>query len=434
MPSLDDLLTYVKAPLAEMNKVPLLPKDFDILLRTRGQRMVCNIDDVQMLFRSSESDRADDIWDFVNVALKYGPPDNDSTEASFHNFWDENIRRMLESVLTCRVIRDSTSTRILRPDFAVLLGGNCAFRGEEKSPMYRGRHPRVELLEKLRWTYDPAPYVLGYYAIGPQVTFVAIAPSQVVDLVSVDLAWRAERIKCMVYIIKLCSVIAALGSIIQTRTTPEYVALERPNGTVISVGAVIHKQYTQDNGATSVRHLVDIYNLLKQKNVPNVDHLEQYFINDTEHGSAVYLGPKSIDNFPRLLNDVVDAVTCVLEALIVMHEHPNPVLHRDIRWPNIVRDAGNPRKWFLVDWDDSSTWPTHAAMHLDARSHSQAVFQDNHGAEVDIWAVGKLLTDAAAFTSGIPLELIAVGERMVEGQIKTATEGLMEVRSIGDSV
>jgi hypothetical protein len=80
---------------------------------------------------------------------------------------------------------------------------------------------------------------------------------------------------------------------------------------------VIQKQYTQANGASYVRHLVDIYSLLEQKNVPNVDQLEQYFIDDADHGSAVCLVPKGIDSFPRRPNEVSDAVICILEALVV---------------------------------------------------------------------------------------------------------------------
>jgi hypothetical protein len=113
-----------------------------------------------------------------------------------------------------------------------------------------------------------------------------------------------------------------------------------------------------------------------------------------------------------------------------MHAHPDPVFHRDIRWPNIIRDASNPRKWFLVDWDDSSTCPTTAVMTLDRRSHSPAIFKDNHGPEVDIWAVGKLLVDGVTFVSDIPPELVLVGERMVKGEVTTAAQGLGEIQSV----
>jgi hypothetical protein len=95
----------------------------------------------------------------------FAPPDGDSTEALFHSFWDNNIRQILESVfLASKTIRGSnmhTSTGLLSPDFGLLLGGNCVFRGEEKAPQYSGRHPKEELIQKLRWTYDPASYILG---------------------------------------------------------------------------------------------------------------------------------------------------------------------------------------------------------------------------------------------------------------------------------
>jgi len=86
-----------------------------------------------------------------------------------------------------------------------------------------------------------------------------------------------------------------------------------------------------------------------------------------------------------------------------MHADPKPVFHRDIRWPNLVRDGGDRTKWILIDWDDAATSLTTAAMHLDPKSHHPGVFRGGHGAEVDIWAVGKLIVDAMVFTSDIPL-------------------------------
>ena len=69
-------------------------------------------------------------------------------------------------------------------------------------------------------------------------------------------------------------------------------------------------------------------------------------------------------------------------------------------------------------------------MHLNARSHSPAVFKDDHGAEVDIWAVGKLIVDAVAFTPDIPPALITVGKRMMEGLVTTAIQCLVEIQCV----
>jgi hypothetical protein len=111
-----------------------------------------------------------------------------------------------------------------------------------------------------------------------------------------------------------------------------------------------------------------------------------------------------------------------------MHSDPNPLFHRDIRWPNIIRCASNSQKWFLIDWDDASLSPTKAAPHLQSRSHPPSVFQDNHGAEVDLWEVGMLLLDATVFAR-IPEDVLTVGEQLKAGTITTARDALRIVLS-----
>jgi hypothetical protein len=105
-----------------------------------------------------------------------------------------------------------------------------------------------------------------------------------------------------------------------------------------------------------------------------------------------------------------------------MHEAPKPLFHRDICWPNIILSPDHHLKWFLIDWDDAAISPTCAAKHLDPKSHPPAVFQDNHGAEIDIWVVGKLTLNAHEFVSAIPNTLVTIGTQMVEGRIETAKE------------
>jgi len=102
---------------------------------------MCNLDNVTQLFRSSEDEQADVLWTIVKSSLMFSLPDNDSTESSFHEFWDDNIWRLLEVTIPCRTIWDSnkqTSTALLRLDFGVLIDSICAFRGEEKAPKYQG--------------------------------------------------------------------------------------------------------------------------------------------------------------------------------------------------------------------------------------------------------------------------------------------------------
>jgi hypothetical protein len=64
-----------------------------------------------------------------------------------------------------------------------------------------------------------------------------------------------------------------------------------------------------------VRHLQDIYRILREKHVPNLDELYLSFIDDPRHGSIVYLQPKGMAARPASAKEVIDAVSCVLMAL-----------------------------------------------------------------------------------------------------------------------
>lgn len=108
----------------------------------------------------------------------------------------------------------------------------------------------------------------------------------------------------------------------------------------------------------------------------------------------------------------------------VAHEEPNPVFHRDIRWNNVLREIQDPTRWFLIDWEDSSVAPTKAAPHFNSMNHSPGVFADNHGAEVDIWGVGFLISSCAS--SGISSELRVLGREICNSSHKYSPERLLQ--------
>ena len=164
LPSLENLAAYVQGALEEESKLPISKQEMNRLQSRTDLMSICTPEDYQQLFRSSEDEKADHIWDSVRRAITLAPPDNDSTGSAFISFWDSNIRYILLVAITGKIIRDSNKnlgTPLQRPDFGLLVGGICTFRGEEKPPLYTGMHPKNELIEKLTWTYDPAPYVLG---------------------------------------------------------------------------------------------------------------------------------------------------------------------------------------------------------------------------------------------------------------------------------
>ena len=106
----------------------------------------------------------------------------------------------------------------------------------------------------------------------------------------------------------------------------------------------------------------------------------------------------------------------------------DPIYHRDIRWQNVTRSITNSSWWFVIDIDDSSERPTKAAPTLRADIHSPHVFKDGHGAEVDIEGVGNLIMTADV--GGLPGDLLSLGQRLLDGSISSASQGLEESKSL----
>jgi len=160
---------YLDAPLDPEEKIPLSDLEWRELLQPQFSvtEHFCSPEDLGLLFTKNEDETAHFMWPYLAVTILGAPPNPPASEASFHSFWDHNIVDILVQCLGKRMwTRNSywgTHTGEFRPDLGLYLQSACIFRGEEKEPMFIGKHPRQELAEKTRWVYDPAPYVLGVY-------------------------------------------------------------------------------------------------------------------------------------------------------------------------------------------------------------------------------------------------------------------------------
>ena len=163
---IEELKAYLATPLRDEEKIPIIQRYMDKLVTHGYAHIECNESDAEKLFRISNEE---DVYTSHNffTAVQDAPPPSDGSESSFIYFWDNNIRRLFEAIFPeGKAVRDTnhgTSTRLCRPDFGFLIDGVCVFRGEEKQPGFTGTHPRDELIQKLDWTYNPAPYVIGHH-------------------------------------------------------------------------------------------------------------------------------------------------------------------------------------------------------------------------------------------------------------------------------
>ena len=164
LPSINELSTFLNQPLSERAKIPLTNDRFNDLISNREYRNRLTHRDVEQLFCISKDETSKFLKDLAYPAVCCSPPDSSATENTFILFWDRNIRDIVELMVDgSKSIWDSnlhTSTIAKCPDFGFLYCNICALWGKEKSPT-NPVDPKVELSDKLIWTYDLAPYILG---------------------------------------------------------------------------------------------------------------------------------------------------------------------------------------------------------------------------------------------------------------------------------
>ncbi|KAJ7068355.1 hypothetical protein C8F01DRAFT_1117863 [Mycena amicta] len=397
LPPLQALPAYLHAELSEEQKIPITSRDFAQWIGSTGigldSNNTCTSDDVRRLFRDAGHKSRTGLFFTAFRTITKRSPDSE-TEDGFHHFWDENIREMLEMLLPDGKSKRNTNNEY-RPDYSFHLLNACPLRGEEKSPTNR-EDPKAELAQKLAmpWPYPPAPYVFGYYATGPDLKLAAIHPSTdsntaaVSDLAYFNLRLPKRRIELMVALINLAPLCRAIAELVKAPDI-EFEPLEGKGCTVEIAGSTIIKTFTGFTAQEEFTHVTQIYSLLKDKRVPGTDAIL------TSKALQLYLHPRSIARRPANERELVQAVACVLQMLEVLHRAPG-LVHRDLRWPNIMHRLDKPQEWFVIDWTDAAMSPAPATTQLSVDNHSPRVFEDDHGTEVDLWGVGHLL-----FTSGL---------------------------------
>ncbi|PFH46032.1 hypothetical protein AMATHDRAFT_8343 [Amanita thiersii Skay4041] len=382
LPNISGLRDYLNTPLTENEKVPVSYKLWQHFLHDNYFYLqdLCSIGDLEKLFRISEDEWAPQLQMHVQVAIIDSPPAEPTTGGVYHVFWDQTISKILLYCLgLSKVTRSSnTDTQIEdpEPNYGLFLEQHC-------------------LAKKTRWVYDPAPYVLGYYAVGPQVVIQRAPPQNgngtiVRDIVTTDLSTRQGRIQNLTRMIRLATILRSLEQIISSPMDVDTFTVYRDSGQSITYHRnTVCKTYHREENYECFDDLTEIYQLLATKGVPNVDRLRM--ANENAKEPYIELEPRGLDSGPQSVDDIKNAVKCILEALKVLHAEPR-ILHRNIHWRTVVQNRQDTTKWFLIDWEDASSTPTEAVPHFNHETHPPQVFNDGHGPEVDIWGVGGLIT------------------------------------------
>ncbi|KAF0534957.1 serine/threonine protein kinase [Gigaspora margarita] len=256
-------------------KIPLSPNHYYQFSTTGRDAITKNERDTY--FTLSTEAECTSLYSRLLGQLIY-PPSYGQTEDSYHFLWDCVIKNTIEtfgmhsaSLPTLEFDRNTskrTSTGRNRPDMFVLVRNVCPFRGEEKSREEAG-DPSSELTDKIKdWTYGDAPYILAYYAIGVQITFVALYKPENKKrkmnicserIAEFHLGCLSDRIRIMNFLRNICRILPIIVNLCPPRDSPEFQTIVRTNGTVIELGYAIKKKFANEDRVT---HLKEIYGIL----------------------------------------------------------------------------------------------------------------------------------------------------------------------------
>ncbi|CAG8601011.1 9892_t:CDS:2 [Cetraspora pellucida] len=313
------------------------------------------------------------------------PSSYGKTEDSYHCLWDSVIKNTIETFGM-----HSGSLSKLEFDYNM---------SEEKSREDSG-DPSSKLVGKIEdWSYGDAPYIFVYYAIGVQVILVILYKPEnkkrklnvcSEKIAEFDLGCLLDRIRIMNFLQNICHLLPLIVNLCPPRESPEFQTIFRPSGTVIELGYTIKKKFADERQVT---HLKEIYEMLSANNIRFSDKLEHLSIH------SVNLVPHGEQHESHDLKELLQTLICTLTCL-----KPKLIMHRDVRWPNIIHHYDGYQRFILIDFDYADFFPSDEPLEEFSESdHAPEMLNKKHDFKVDIWGIGNLI--GSCNITGISSEL-----------------------------
>ncbi|KAJ8555014.1 hypothetical protein ON010_g9475 [Phytophthora cinnamomi] len=205
---------------------------------------------------------------------------------------------------------------------------------------------------------------------------------------SYDLGCLQGRMSLFLALLNISTLLRPVVELIQPLDILEYGTIAADNGVQIDFGeyCVVKRYPPSMPSGNIIRNLVELHGLLKTHSVPNVVELKKTNMKN-KHVTLTPIGRASP---PENVHQLLTALRDVLKTLVALHAIA--VMHRDLRWENVLKYQDDDEKWFLVDFDDGAKSPAKKVNHLSPQSHAPEILSSSsHTVKVAIWSVGYLL-------------------------------------------
>ncbi|KAK9724524.1 hypothetical protein RND81_05G079400 [Saponaria officinalis] len=443
LPSLIELSWYIQEPPPEELRIPLRKDIYRDLPQGR-----------ELFFTTSSSEPFIDCKSFTIDILSslirpnpcIGSSKLSTGRDSYIGLWDDCINRVVSKFCPIEMVfirkqhksKPSPEESMVDqwPNLTGMVKNLCLWRGEEVDRLRESEstldNPSVSITRKLSWTYNDLPYVLGYYAIGYNVTFCALSPSQKpsssatsqkseiirTDLYSIDLSNPSERLKSIIPCWRIGILLASLAAKCPKFCQSDFCRQELGDGNVITemTPNTVTKVYPSKIKWQKVK---EIYDMLDQRIIPHVEHV----ICHAEIELSLVFKPRGIKIKPKNCIQLVLALKQVTKSLVALHDLS--FMHRDLSWDKVMlrsKDEDNKdeneEEWFVSGFEEAVGAPqiNPRATEEGSGRHAPEMARGVHGVKVDVWGVGYLVK-----TSGVQItksEENVVGKKLREMEVK----------------
>ncbi|XP_010555638.1 PREDICTED: uncharacterized protein LOC104825083 [Tarenaya hassleriana] len=355
-------------------------------------------------------------YDIISpVMARLNPNFAVSSKDSLIPLWEDCVNRIVSKFCPVEIAfmrkpsssnlgDDDTNVQDQWPNVIGFVKGFGLWRGEEADNIREGEaKPSSRLAEKLLWSYNDLPYIIGYYAIGFNVTFCALSRSQdrviCTDLYSFNVSSPSDRVKALVPCYRLACLLPLLAdrcinggdhsnsgkkfcfSDFDRFDNGDHVTEMTPN--------TVTKYYTSKRKWTAVKEIYDFLDL----RVPHAEHLTR----SSERNMSLTFKPRGVKVKPRSVDQLVESLMCVTKALVALHDLS--FMHRDLGWDKVALTARSVDwstdtvEWILCGFEEAADAPQ-----LNPREageergrHAPEMGRGLHGVKVDVWGVGFLI-------------------------------------------
>jgi len=355
---------------------------------------------------------------FVPISLV---PHKGTTEESHHAYWDGVTGPTMTPFKDLQMNRntsDDTSTGNDRPDWRGYYfpkDTGIDVRSEEKIPGAPD-DPTYELVKKLEKWPEGAPYLLAYSAVGKAIRYHYIVharnPNNGLDYTLFSVGSRfnfdlpSDRIKASFIVRNMFRLLQDLNEL-STGIPRVPSPLNRDSGEIIEIeydkNFVVKKinqkalEAYKTDGEKFKERLNHIYSLIADRNIKYCDRKVTLTTTVTkkENYIRLKLQPVGYVSRPTDRNGVIRWLWCIATALKGLHALN--IIHRDIRWPNIMRYLPGDSKmdWFLIDFTDAyiPDYPDPRKLGGKKGNHSPHVNSFPCSHQVDMWGLGHALQE-----------------------------------------